>query len=157
MLRVDELFLFLNYLTLALKQRDLADRFGIHQSTVSRIVLSWSNFLFSVLGSQSIRMSPEKIKEYLPPEFKDYADTVVILDCTELTCQTPSFPLLQSEVYSSYKSHCTLKGMIGMAPHGAVTFVSPLYAGSISDKQLLVQSGICKLLSYNGGQRLPGG
>ncbi|KAK0132151.1 hypothetical protein N1851_033037 [Merluccius polli] len=141
LLPVDQLFLFLNYLTMAVKQNDLADRYGIHQSTVSRIVLSWSNFLYSVLGAQCIWMSPE-----MPPEFKDYADTTVILDCTEVRCQTPTSPLLQSEVYSSYKSHCTLKGMTGMAPHGAVTFVSPLYAGSVSDKQLLVESGINKLL-----------
>ncbi|KAK0148955.1 THAP domain-containing protein 2 [Merluccius polli] len=139
LLPVDQLFLFLNYLTMAVKQNDLADRYGIHQSTVSRIVLSWSNFF--AFGCRQ-----KKIKEYLPPEFKDYADTTVILDCTELRYQTPSSPLLQSEVYSSYKSHCTLKGMIGMVPHGAVTFVSPLYAGSVSDNQLLVESGISKLL-----------
>lgn len=35
------------------------------------------------------------------------------------------------EVFSSYKSHPTLKAMIGMAPHGAVTFVSGLYAGKL--------------------------
>ncbi|XP_039660451.1 uncharacterized protein LOC120561382 [Perca fluviatilis] len=143
---VDELFLFLNYLALGLKQKDLADRYGVHQSTVSRIIHTWSNFLFCVLGSQRIWIPQNKISEHLPAEFKDYPDTTVILDCTELRCQTPSSPLLQSEVYSSYKSHCTLKGMIGMAPHGAVTFVSPLFAGSVSDKQILVESGLCKLL-----------
>ncbi|XP_041845312.1 uncharacterized protein LOC121642613 [Melanotaenia boesemani] len=142
---IDEMFLFLNYLALGLKQTDLADRYQIHQSTVSRIILVWSNFLLSVLGAQRIWMTPEKIREYLPLEFRDYADTTVILDCTELRCQTPSSPLLQSEVYSN-KSHCTLKGMIGIAPHGPVTFVSPLYAGSISDKQLFVESGLSRLL-----------
>ncbi|XP_059377116.1 uncharacterized protein LOC132113336 [Carassius carassius] len=143
---IDELFLFLNYLALGLKQRDLAERYGVHQSTVSRIILTWSNFLFSVLGSQCIWMTQDKIKEHLPSEFEDYPDTTTILDCTELRCQTPSSPLLQSEVYSNYKSHCTLKGMIGMAPHGAVTFVSSLFAGSVSDKQIFVESGILTLL-----------
>ncbi|XP_041852903.1 uncharacterized protein LOC121647476 [Melanotaenia boesemani] len=143
---IDEMFLFLNYPALVLKQRDLADRYQIHQSTVSRIILTWSIFLLSVLGAQRIWMTQERIREYLPVEFRDYADTTVVLDCTELRCQTPSSPLLQSEVYSNYKSHCTLKGMIGIAPHGPVTFVSPLYAGSISDKQLFVESGLCKLL-----------
>ncbi|KAJ8368735.1 hypothetical protein SKAU_G00087630 [Synaphobranchus kaupii] len=51
-----------------------------------------------------------------------------------------------SEVFSSYKSHCTFKGLVGMAPHGAITFVSALYAGSISDKEILKQSGIVSLL-----------
>ena len=36
---MDELFLFLMYLAAGLKERDLANRFSIHQSTVSRIVI----------------------------------------------------------------------------------------------------------------------
>ena len=39
---IDEFFLFLNYLALGSKQQDLADRYGIHQSTVSRIITTWS-------------------------------------------------------------------------------------------------------------------
>ncbi|XP_063058181.1 uncharacterized protein LOC134451607 [Engraulis encrasicolus] len=78
--------------------------------------------------------------------YTSYADTVVILDCTELHCQCPSDPVLQNEVYSHYKSHCTLKGLIGIAPHGPVTFISQLYAGSISDKQITMQSGVLDLL-----------
>ena len=83
----------------------------------------------------------------MPAEFKpDYADTTVILDCTELRCQCPTSPLLQSEVFFAYKSHCTLKWLIGIAPHGATTFISSLYAGSISDKQITRESGIISLL-----------
>ncbi|KAG5261263.1 hypothetical protein AALO_G00301880 [Alosa alosa] len=143
---IDECFMFLNYLALGSKQRDLADRYNVHQSTVSRIIASWSNFLYTVLGSVRIWIPQEQIGEYLPEDFKDYPDTTVILDCTELKCQCPSSPLLQSEVFSTYKSHCTLKGLIGIAPHGAVTFVSSLYAGSISDKQITKESGIINLL-----------
>ena len=36
---IDKLFLFLMYLAAGLKERDLANRFSIHQSTVSRIVI----------------------------------------------------------------------------------------------------------------------
>ena len=71
----------------------------------------------------------------------------MVVDCTELRCQQPESLLLQSELYSNYKSHTTLKGLIGMAPHGAVTFVSSLYAGSISDKELFKQSGLQHLLT----------
>ncbi|KAK0132973.1 hypothetical protein N1851_031663 [Merluccius polli] len=92
-------------------------------------------------------MTPEEIQANLPPEFKEYADTQVIVDCTELRCQTPSSLVLQSEVYSHYKSHCTFKAMIGMAPHGPLTFVSALYGGSISDRELFRLSGIIPLLS----------
>lgn len=37
---IDGMFLFLNYLALGLKQRDLADHNQIHQSAVARIILT---------------------------------------------------------------------------------------------------------------------
>ncbi|XP_026162562.1 uncharacterized protein LOC113130266 [Mastacembelus armatus] len=123
---IDELFLFLMYLSVGLKEQDLANRFNIHTSTVSRIITSWTNYLYTLLGSVSIWIDAEIVKAHLPDDFKDFPDTQVIVDCTELKCQTPSSPLLQSEMFSTYKSHCTMKGLIGIAPHGPVTFVSSL-------------------------------
>ncbi|XP_062383849.1 uncharacterized protein LOC134081999 [Sardina pilchardus] len=144
---VDELFMFLVYLSLGLKQKDLGHRFQVHQTTVSRIITTWVNFLYFVLGSVCIWMPKEQVRAHLPEEFHKFRDTQVILDCTEIRCQTPSSLLLQSEVFSNYKSHCTFKALIGMAPHGAITFVSALYAGSISDRELFKQSGIIDLLT----------
>ncbi|XP_076838959.1 uncharacterized protein LOC143484209 [Brachyhypopomus gauderio] len=143
---IDEFFLFMNYLSLGLMQKDLAHRFTIHRSTVSRIINTWANFLYTILGAVSIWLDVDTVKTHLPDVFQDYADTEIILDCTELRCQTPNSLLLQSEVFSTYKSHCTFKGLIGIAPHGAVTFVSSLYQGAISDKEILKQSGIVALL-----------
>ncbi|XP_016359498.1 uncharacterized protein LOC107701872 isoform X1 [Sinocyclocheilus anshuiensis] len=133
------------HLSVGLTQRNLAHIFDIHQSTMSHIITTWADFLYTVLGSVRIWMS-EEAQAHMPKEFQDYLDTQVVIDCTKLRCQTPCSLLLQSEVFSSYKSHCTFKGLIGMGPHGAVTFVSSLYAGSISDKELLKQSGIVSLL-----------
>ncbi|XP_063741858.1 uncharacterized protein LOC134865935 [Eleginops maclovinus] len=144
---IDEFFLFLVFLSVGLKERDLAHRFHIHQSTVSCIIATWTSFLATALGSQCIWLTPAEVQAYLPEEFRDFPDTQVILDCTELKCQTPSSPLLQSEMYSTYKSHGTMKGLIGIAPHGVVTFVSSLYAGSVSDKELFIQSGLANLLT----------
>ncbi|KAK7910479.1 hypothetical protein WMY93_015163 [Mugilogobius chulae] len=143
---IDEFFLFMNYLSLDLVQKDLGNRFKVHQSTVSRIINTWANFLYEVLGAIGIWLDEETIKENLPHVFADYSDTHVILDCTELHCQTPDSLLLQSEVYSTYKSHSTFKGLIGIAPHGSVTFISPLYEGCISDREILKQSGLVSLL-----------
>ena len=63
----------------------------------------------------------------------------VIVDCTEFMCQTPSSLLLQNKMFSNYKSHCTMKELVGIAPHGLITFVSSLYTGSISDKDISVR------------------
>ncbi|XP_039869405.1 uncharacterized protein LOC120722458 isoform X3 [Simochromis diagramma] len=144
---IDEFFLFLVFLSVGLKERDLAHRFNIHQSTVSSIIATWTSFLATALGSQCIWLTRAEVQTYLPKEFKGFSDTQVILDCAELRCQTPSSPLLQSETYSSYKSHCTMKALVGIAPHGPVTFISDLYAGSVSDKELFKQSGIAEKLT----------
>lgn len=40
----------------------------------------------------------------------------------------------------------TFKGLVGISPDGSVTFVSSLYPGSISDKELTKRSGILDLL-----------
>lgn len=83
----------------------------------------------------------------MPGEFKKhYPNTRVILDCTEIFAETPSSLLLQSQLYSSYESNTTLKGLIGISPHGAITFVSSLYTGAISDKEITRCSGILDLV-----------
>ena len=75
-----------------------------------------------------------------------YPLTGVIIDCTEIFIEKPSCFRAQSGTYSSYKSHNTAKGLIGIAPHGAVTFVSKLYGGHCSDKAIVEDCGILQLL-----------
>ena len=145
--RIDEIFLFLNYLAVGLKLRDLGHRFGVHLSTASRIITTWANFLYLVLGTQPIWLSQEQVKAHLPKVFKRYADTMVVVDCTELKCQTPSSLQTQSEIYSNYKGSTTWKGMIGMAPHGVITFVSALWGGSVTDREMFKVSGLVPLLT----------
>ncbi len=55
--------------------------------------------------------------------------------------------------FSSYKNHNTYKALIGISLGGAVTFVSNLYPGSISDKQLTRKSGLLQLLEKNDRDR----
>ena len=86
--------------------------------------------------------SREVITKTMPEVFKDkYPSTRVIIDCTEIKCEMPSSLLLNTELFSSYKNHTTLKGFIGIAPNGAVTFISQLYTGSISDREIVIRSG----------------
>lgn len=78
----------------------------------------------------------------MPADFKEkFLSTRVIIDCTEVFCEMPSSLLLNSELFSSYKNHVTLKGLVGIAPSGAITFCSQLYTGSISDREIVLRSG----------------
>ena len=144
---IHELFMFLVRIQLGLFQQDLAHRFNLHMSTVSRKLTTWANYLYFLLGNQMIWPSRADVNAKMPEEFKRlYPTTRVILDCTEIFVETPSSLLLQSQLYSTYKSNTTLEGLVGIAPHGAITFISSLYTGGISDKEITRCSGILDLL-----------
>ena len=55
----------------------------------------------------------------------------------------------QKATYSTYKSTNTLKTMIGISPRGLVTYISPTYGGSASDRQIIERSTLLqdKMLS----------
>ena len=82
--------------------------------------------------------SRAKVDQHMPADFKDkYSSTSVIIDCTEIR--------LNSELFSSYTNHTTLKGLVSISPGSAITFISQLYTGHISDREILTRSGFLNL------------
>lgn len=90
--------------------------------------------------------SREQVNRHMPHCFSNYPNTRCIVDATEIFIQQPSSPVAQQLTFSSYKNHNTLKGMIAITPSGAVSFISDLFGGSISDKDLIASSGLLDLL-----------
>lgn len=83
----------------------------------------------------------------MPESFRiTYPFTGVTFDCTEEKVQTPSSKVLNSQIYSNYQNHTTFKCLIGITPCGAVSFISSVYTGWISDKEITARSGILDLL-----------
>jgi len=125
---------------------DLADRFDISAAIVSRTCLAWLKVLYIVLGSINIWPSQASIDKFMSSVMKEKFSTVhVIIDCTEMFTQKPSSLVGNSQLFSSYKNHTTLKGLIGISPHGSVTFVSSLFSGCISDIEITKNSEILNL------------
>ena len=123
----------------------LAQLFNVSASTVSRIFVTWVNFMFFKFGQINIWPS-RKVIDTMPKSFKGrYKSTRVIIDCTEVRCQMLSSLQLNWELYSAYKNHTTLKGLVGISPSGAVTFRSLLYTGSLSDREIVRWSGFLNL------------
>ena len=52
----------------------------------------------------------------------------------------------QSVTFSDYKSRNTFKVLVGCTPTGRVSFVSDVFGGRISDKDLTMWSGLVDLL-----------
>ena len=139
----DQLFICLSWMKNGYSLSHTSWLFKTPKSTISRYIITWVNFLYFSLGTIPIWPSREQVNETMPDSFKKmYPTTRCIIDATELFCQRPSSLSVQSSLYSSYKHHVTYKGLIGIAPSGAITFVSQLYPGSISDKELVARSGI---------------
>ena len=143
----DQLVMTLVRLRLGYLEQDLAFHFNVSVATVSRVFTMWINFMYLRLGSIPIWPKWEHIEATMPESFKvDYPSTAVIIDATEIKCEVPAELSLQSQHYSQYKSSTTLKGLVGIAPNGAFTFISQLFSGAISDRQLTIESGFLNLL-----------
>lgn len=143
----DEFFITLVRLRVGLPILDLAIRINMSESNVSRILITWFDFLHIKLRSLPIWATKETVQKTMPKCFKElYPKTRVIIDCTEIFTQMPTSYRSQSATFSNYKHHNTAKALVGIAPSGSVTFVSNVYAGRSSDKQITRHCGIVDLL-----------
>ena len=60
--------------------------------------------------------------------------------------EQPHLTELQQLAFSNYKNHNTYKGLVGISPSGSLIFISDLFTGSISDKELTQRSDLLNLL-----------
>ncbi|XP_070549676.1 uncharacterized protein [Ptychodera flava] len=149
---LNQFFLVMCRLRLGLFEKDMAERFEISVSTVSRICSKWIDLMYYDLKEIDIWPSRELVDLMMPSCFKEkYPTTRVVIDATEIQMEKPSSPDLQSLTYSCYKSRNTVKGLVGITPSGAVSFVSDLHTGSVSDKELTIFSGLPDKLEKGDG------
>lgn len=149
---LNQFFLTLMKLRLNLRNKDLAFRFGICESLVSRYVTTWICFLYHHLKEVKWMPEVEQVQATLPHSFRlAYSTTFAIIDGSEIFIQTPSDLQLQSSTWSSYKHHNTAKFLIACTPNGCISFISPLYVGSITDVDLTRVSGFLQELDGKDG------
>ena len=117
--------------------------FALDESTITRIVISWLNFMYLRFCSLPIWPTKEQVQLSMPEEFrKRFPNTRVIVDCTEIAVEAPESLHLRSVYYSDYKNHTTYKALIGITPSGGLCFVSELFPGSVSDREIVSRSGL---------------
>lgn len=117
--------------------------FESSEGTITNTFTTWINYMYLRLGSICIWPSREKIQELMPKSLKDlFIKTRCIIDCVEFKVAVPDSLFLHKMLYSDYKSHTTVKVLVGIAPGGGFTFISSAYPGSISDKKIVIKSGL---------------
>ena len=144
---IDEFFAVLMCLRLGLLLEDVADRFGILSTTMSRLFITWVLFLAKELQLLFPWPSKELIQKHASSDFIRYPNTRIIIDCTEIFIQRPTSLSSQCLTFSSYKHHNTFKVLVGISPGGVITFVSDLWGGRVFDRVITEECGLLPLLS----------
>ena len=122
---MNQLFLTLVKLKLNLKVEDLAFRFKISASVVSRYITTWICFLYHHLKEIDWVPTVEQVYGTLPHLFRKlYPNTYAIIDGSEVFIETPSDLNLQSSTWSQYKHHNTSKFLVVCTPNGAISYLS---------------------------------
>ena len=83
----------------------------------------------------------------IPKPFQAFSNLHGIVDCTEFYIETLFRVAVQRSTYSSYKSRNTFKAFISISTILHINFISKLYTGSISDKEIVRQCGYLLLLN----------
>lgn len=120
---------------LGLSNKDIAYRFGLPFSTVSKIWRDWVPLLSSVLT----RPSKEAVRANLPKSFKPKFKNCRCINN------------LRAETWSNYKHQNTIKYLIGITPACSISFLSDGWGGQASDIRfkLLKQTWPCRCHTYS--------
>lgn len=141
----NHLLIVLMKVRLGLLNKDIAYRFAVPFTTVSRILREWIPLLSATLKPLIVWPSKDKVRSKLPRVFKPkYKNCRCIIDCTEIFIQRTFNLQARSESWSNYKHQNTMKYLIAITPTGSISFLSDGWGGRASDKLITIDSGFLR-------------
>ncbi|XP_037560882.2 uncharacterized protein LOC119440003 [Dermacentor silvarum] len=120
----------------------LAVLFSVHRTTASNIFKDSIVILASILEHAVFWPSKTAVVNCLTMYFKEYKDTRMVLDCTEIEIERPKDLVSRLLTYSHYKRTYTAKVLVSETPGGLISYISPAYGGKASDTYITKQCSI---------------
>lgn len=142
----DRIILCLFKLKLNLTFKCLAVLFRITRQTCSKLFTITLHTLAHVLEDAIYWPSKDEVVSSMPKCFKNYKNTYVVLDCTEVPIEKPKCLNCKLKLYSHYKGCETVKVMIGCSPSGLIIHRGEAFGGRASDKAIFNHSRILEKL-----------
>lgn len=141
-----EFFMTMMWYRLGLLEEHLSIIFKVSTSTVSRTLITWTQFIYEHSVSLVSLPTREQVLLNLPIHFINHSNVFMVLDCTEFYMEKPSGLEAQCVTWSEYKHHNTIKCLIGCTPDGLTTFISNAYGGRASDRHIVEKEEVLSLI-----------
>ncbi|XP_072102414.1 uncharacterized protein [Mobula birostris] len=126
----DQLLLVMSRLRLGLLLQDLAYRFRVSETTVSRIWLSWTEIIQQRLMQIPVVCSPKYLDAFEPKRtIQHRGATLTVLECTDLFFEGQTKERTRLGPTQPYRAHYVRRGYALASANGYMTFVSSLAFG----------------------------
>jgi hypothetical protein len=132
-----EFLITMMWMRLGLLLEHLGFIFKRSVSTISRIVTTWSQFMYQHNVGLVVWPTREQCLANLPIHFINHSNTYCVMDATEFRLQCPSSLEAQNVTWSEYKHSNTIKSLVGTLPCGLVTYLSKAWGGRASDRHIV--------------------
>jgi len=143
---VDKFILMLAKLRQNMDYLPLSRLCGVSVFTAQNIFITWINFCSRQWSEINMWPPKDLVHFYAPKDFKLKFPTIrVIVDGTEIPVNQPSNPIAQRATFSSYKNRNTVKVLVGSTPGGLISYLSPAFGGSASDRQIVERSNLSQM------------
>ncbi|MEE6483145.1 hypothetical protein FKM82_013448 [Ascaphus truei] len=149
----DQLFLVLTRLRLGLLLQDLAFRFRVSESTVSRYWLNWTELIHARLTQIPILYNSRYLDLFEPKRIVQYQGlTLIVMDCTDLFFEVQAKDRTKPASTHPCRNHYLRRGYAIASSNGFITFSSSLPFGVATkvmdgQPQEELTGGICSPLS----------
>ncbi|XP_062586703.1 uncharacterized protein LOC134248310 [Saccostrea cucullata] len=142
----DQFFLTLIKLRQYKTNFELSRLFSISEYSVSNIWITWVNLMSCQWREIDLWPDRDIVRFFCPTDFfHKFPTTRVIVDGTECPVKKPKPPIAQQSTFSTYKNRNTIKVLAGATSGGLISYLSPAYGGSTSDRQIVERSSLMNL------------